>query len=170
VISSAVGGTFHENSASCLLLCLSAACAARMPAQNFTDLKDLTQVKIVVEELDADAEHAGIVREALEAQTVASLKQDMPKVELRESAVSYVYIHVITSFKDNWCSVRVVMQLWRPVMVLKDDGSPVAATLANVRERGTTLTGPGKTMGSKVLEDVREKISEMAADYAKANP
>jgi hypothetical protein len=49
-------------------------------------------------------------------------------------------------------------------------GEPVAATLANVRERGTTLTGPGRTMGPKVLQDVSEKITEMAADYNKANP
>jgi hypothetical protein len=153
-----------------LLLCLTAVCATRISAQNFTDLKELKQVKIVVEELDADAERAGIVREALEASALTALRQGLPKIEVTSSAVSYVYVHIITSTKNNWCVVRVVMELWRPVVVLKDDGGPVAATLANVRERGTTLTGPERTMGARVLEDLREKITEMAADYSKANP
>jgi len=152
------------------LLFLSVVCAKPLTAQTFIDLKELKQVKIVVEELDVDADRAGITRGALESHALAALKRDMPKVEVRDSAVSYVYLRVITSFKDNWCAVRVVIQLWRPVMVLRDDGEPVAATLANVRERGTTLTGPGRTMGPKVLQDVSEKITEMAADYNKANP
>jgi hypothetical protein len=54
-------------------------------------------------------------------------------------------------------------------MVLKDNSDPVAAALAGVRERGTTLTGPGRTMGPRVLQDICEKIAEMAADYDKAN-
>lgn len=151
------------------LLFLSVVCTTRVTAQTFTDLKDLKQVKIVIEELDADADRAGITKEALASEMLADLKQDMPKVEIKDSSVSYVYLRVITSFKDNWCAVRVVIQLWRPVMILKDDGDPIAAALANVRERGTTITGPPKTMGPKVLEDVGEKISEMAADYNKAN-
>ncbi len=98
----------------------------------------------MIEELDADADRAGILKESLESQALASLKRYMPKVEVKDSAVSYVYVRIITSFKDNWCAVRVVVQLWRPVLVLKDDGDPIAPTLANVRERGTTLTGQVK--------------------------
>jgi hypothetical protein len=152
------------------LLFASIVCATRLTAQSFTDLKELKQVKIVVEELDADSGRAGITKEALESQALAALKRDMPKVEVKDSAVSYIYVRVITSFKDNWCAVRVIVQLWRPVMVLKDEGDPVAPAIANVRERGTTLTGPGRTMGPKVLAEVSEKITEMAADYNKANP
>jgi hypothetical protein len=138
------------------LLFLSIVCATPLAAQTFIDLKELKQVKIVIEELDVDADRAGITRGAIESQTIAALKQDMPKVEVKDSAVSYVYLRVITSFRDNWCAVRVVIQVWRPVMVLRDDGEPVAATLANVGERGTTLTGPGRTMGPKVLQDDKD--------------
>jgi hypothetical protein len=120
------------------LLSLYFASSVPLSAQTFADLKDLKQIKVVVEELDSEATHAGITREALEAQTIAELKRVMPKVEVKDSAVSYVYVHVITSIKDNWCTVRVVVQLWRPVMVLKDNGDPVATALADVRERGTT--------------------------------
>jgi hypothetical protein len=152
------------------LLSLSAASSIRLPAQTFTDLKDLKQIKVVVEELDSEAGSVGITREALETQTVAALKRKMPKVEVKDSAVSYVYVHVITSLNGGWCAVRVVVQLWRPVMLLKDDGDPIATTLASVRDRGTTLTGPRKSIGAQVLADVTEKIKEMAADYNKANP
>lgn len=152
------------------LLSLFTASCIQLTAQTFADLKDLKQIKVVVEELDSDASHAGITQEALEAQTIAELKRVIPKLEVKESAVSYVYVHVITSIRDSWCVVRVVIQLWRPVMVLKDNGDPVAAVLADVRDRGTTLTGPGKTMGPRVLQDISEKITEMAADYDKANP
>jgi hypothetical protein len=151
------------------LLLLSAASSIRLPAQTFTDLKDLKQIKVVVEELDSEAGSVGITREALETQTVAALKREMPKVEVKDSAVSYVYVHVITSLNGG-CAVRVVVQLWRPVMLLKDDGDPIATTLASVRDRGTTLTGPRKSMGPQVLADISEKIKEMAADYNKANP
>jgi hypothetical protein len=153
-----------------VLFSLTVGCSGRLSAQTFAELKDLSQVKVVVEELDSEASHLGITREALEAGTIADLKREMPNVEVKDSAVSYVYVHVITSLKDNWCAVRVVVQLWRPVMVLKDNGDPVAAALADVRDRGTTLTGPGKTMGPRVLQDINEKITEMATDYNKANP
>jgi hypothetical protein len=81
----------------------------------------------------------------------------MPKGEVKDSAVSYVYIHVITSINGGWCAVRVVIQLWRPVMVLKDDGDPIATTLASVIDRGTALTGPRKSMRARMLADVSEE-------------
>jgi hypothetical protein len=152
------------------LLLLSVCCASRLAAQNFTDLKDLKQLKVVVEELDADAERAGVTKEALQSQVLAALKRDLPQVGLKDSAVSYVYVRVITSFRDNWCAIRVVLQLWRPVIVMKDDGDPIGPTLANVRERGTTLAGPAKAMGPKVLEEVSTRITELAADFKQANP
>ncbi len=58
-------------------------CTTRVTAQTFTDLKDLKQVKIVIEELDADADRAGITKEALASEMLADLKQDMPKVEIK---------------------------------------------------------------------------------------
>jgi hypothetical protein len=153
-----------------LLVLFSVLGAIRAPAQSFADLKELKQIKIVVEELDPGADRAGIRREEIEAQARAAIQKELPKVALDPSAISYLYFRVITSSHGDWFAIRIVMQLWRPVMVLTDRGEPLSPTLANVRERGTTLTGPSKTLGPRVLQDVSEKIAELAADFAKANP
>jgi hypothetical protein len=80
-----------------------------------------------------------------EAETIAELKREMPNVEAKGSAVSYVYVHVIRSLKDNWCAVRVVVQR-------------------------QNADGTRKNEGPRVLQDISEKITEMAADYNKAHP
>jgi hypothetical protein len=49
------------------LLSLFSASCIQLTAQTFADFKELKQIKVVVEELDSDASHAGITREALEA-------------------------------------------------------------------------------------------------------
>ena len=92
-----------------VLLSLYASCSVGLTAQTFVDLKDLQQFRVVVEELDSEASHAGITKEALEDQTIAELRRQMPKVEIKDSAVSYVYVRVITSLTDNSCAVRVVV-------------------------------------------------------------
>jgi hypothetical protein len=145
-------------------------CASPSRAQSRNAFKDLIQVGILAEDLsDADAK-IGLTRSTLESRALVAVKRDIPKITVKDSAVGYVYVRITTMFSNGECVVAVNVELKRPVTVLTDDNAAVGWSLATVWGKTTILTGPVNGMATRVLEEIDQEITELAAAYYKANP
>lgn len=153
-----------------LAVALMSTASQQLTAGIAADLKNLTQLTIVAEALDADSERLGLTTALLESQALVAVKRDMPKIIVKQTA-SYIYIRVTTiQIGSGNCAVSLEVQLYRPVSVLSDDGMFITSTLGAVWEQSAILSGSDSHMQSRVLDDVSAKITSLAADYYKANP
>lgn len=143
------------------------------------ELKELGEVKIVVEPLDPDARAARLTKSNLESQTLVALKRDIPRLTVRGGAFPYIYINLVVirqklvSGREMAYFACLSVFLMRPVDILPDsiiDGDPVHSTLASVWSKGKVLSAAKEDMAQFVRESLDELLTEFAADYYRDNP
>jgi hypothetical protein len=150
-----------------LFLLLATSISPVCYGQKFKDLKELG---IVVEDLDADATNAGLTRDNLDSQTLVAIKRDIPKLKISETANSYLYIRVTTIADKTGCAINFFISLNRLVNVVGDGGSETGPTRAAVWDKGILLTGACGHMPSKLHEVINDEVTLFAAEYYKENP
>ena len=145
-------------------------------AQAGTELKGLTRLNIVIENLGDVEAKAHLDAESLEATTLVALKRDLPKVSYDKDAVGYVYVNVLCMEVGNpgshavACNVGLAIN--RLVSIVPDpykNGSD-GIVHARVYNTGIMLTGDLAAIGERVRQKVSDLMTRFAAEYYRQNP
>src|SRR6266478_3083303 len=140
------------------------------------ELKDLHQVSIVIEKLGDSEKRVGLTEEALQSQTLVALKRDLPRLEVKEDAIPFLYVNTIAtrvhfeSGGDLGTALCLSIQLKRSVMVLNDDRRVIGGMVTTVWETGTLLVGSSENMASRVRDKINDLMTQFAAAYYRQNP
>ena len=140
-------------------------------------LTSLRQTKIVVEPLNEAAKTVGLSKKNLESQMLVRLRQDIPRLAVRESTFPFLYLQVTVlrdktvGGRDLGFSACVELSMKRPVTIREDEGiGEVTFDLATIWSRGKILGGPRTSMRQQVKDEIDEQLTEFAADYYRQNP
>ncbi len=142
-----------------------------------TPLKGLRQTSILVESLPPDAKALGLSIKSLESQMLVGLRRDIPRLAVRESPRTYLYLQVTVlrattvGGRELGFSAFVSLGMSRPAMLLEDVGfGEVTFAMATVWEIGTVLSGSRTSIRQQVKDEIDELLTEFAADYYRQNP
>jgi len=135
----------------------------------------LKSLQICVEDIEGD-KNAGIIKSDLEAQTLVTLKRNIPALTIRETA-SCIGIFVVVVEAETvggqplGYSVMLRLMLLRPVNILADDWKSVVgvARIAGVWERSALVTGTRDSIARQVKDAVDSYLTQFSADYYKQN-
>ena len=152
-----------------ILLFLLALLPAISCAQQPKKLKDLTEISILVEDLEQREIELGLSAEELKAVSLVALKRDLPNLKIDKSGDGMFYVNVTAARFPGGYAVHVEVSLDRRVAILREDNSEVTRALATVWSQGKVLTGTANGMSSKIYEYIREQVTILAADYYQQN-
>ena len=126
----------------------------------------VSEVKILVEDLDDGAEKCNVTKGGLDA--AARLPLDASRLRIDPVASSRVYVRVTAlSTSSGLCAAFVSVALKRPLAI---PGTNQLVFGAAVWDVGTILTGPSSDFGQRVNQDVGDFTKELIAEWIKANP
>jgi hypothetical protein len=148
-----------------------AAAGPQAPSQRpDAELKGLTMLGLVVEELSPQAAACGLRRDAIEAAALKSLTDAGLKVRRNSDEDTYVYVNIITSsLASGLCVSRYDVFLYSYTMAtLSHQDTPVLVQVSLLRKGGIAGAAAG-THGDTVVRNVREWIDEFAARIRNAN-
>lgn len=132
-------------------------------------MKGLNEVHVAIEDFNEDAKNLGFTEEDLTSVTLVALKREIPNLKVSENGGAMFYVRV-AGFKLSCGAVASSeVKLFRPVMILNDDGSNGAQTRANVWGKSWTNYTPHENIRDTVRESIREMVTEFAAEYYKQN-
>ena len=157
--------------AAVILLVILLVASQRTNAESKNALKGVTQLGILVENLDQQSQRIGLTSALLESQALVAVKRDMPKVTVQniDDASTYIYISIIAlPTTAGGSAITVLVELKRPVFVPTGENTP-SLIIATVWEKQTLLTGNNYDMESRIMAEINEKITLLAAAYYKAN-
>jgi hypothetical protein len=107
---------------------------------------------------------------------LVGLRRDIPKLEVRESARTVLYLQVnvlpvpTVGGEEGFCVV-VLLKMFRPVTIQEDVGvGEVFFTAAPVWHSDSLLFGSRRIIRQLVKDSLDEKLTEFAADYYRQNP
>jgi hypothetical protein len=158
--------------AAVILIAILLVASQRTNAESKDALKGVTQLGILIEELDQQSQRIGVRSALLESQALVAVKRDMPKMTVQNisDASTYIYISLIAlPTTDEGSAVTVLVELKRPVFVSTGENTP-SLIIATVWEKEALLTGRNSGMESRITADINEKITLLAAAYYRANP
>lgn len=143
-----------------------------------TELRSLTQVRILVEELPHPAQDFGLTRSWLHSQALVLVKRSIPQLLVRDDALPMLYVNInvlpirteeLGAQLGYTASVEVALQ--RPATILSDDGfSQLTTSMATVWHTDMLITGPRGQLRSQVQDVLEGLLIDFAAEYYKANP
>ena len=149
-------------------------------SQEAKPLKDLRQVRIVVEHFNTSDRTLGLSETQLESQVLVGLKRNISRLSIDKNAESFVYVNIASVMRHTirgqniGAAVRVELELFRPVFILSDDypttRTIIGSVFACVWDKGSILTGPRDGMARRVQNEIDNHLTEFAADYYRQNP
>ena len=149
-------------------------------SQEAKPLKDLRQVRIVVEHFNTSDRTLGLSETQLESQVLVGLKRNISRLSIDENTPSYVYVNitVVMEYTNNGLklgpAVFVRTELKRPVFILSDDYKTtrtiIGSDYACVWDSGSLLSGPRDGMARRVPNEIDNHLIKFAADYYRQNP
>jgi hypothetical protein len=134
-------------------------------------LKDLQQVRLIVEDLGKTEEDAGLSKEELESQALVAFRRDLPRLRINKAANSWVYVNILAVHAGSGFAVNLRIEVNRPVKILQDwSESEIAETTAPVWDDAKILAGPKYDMASRIHESINDMTTKLAADFYRQNP
>ena len=139
-------------------------------------LKGLSEIDIVVERLESDAEECGIREEALRLAAARPLLDGgIRVVDKIQSAHIYVIVSVLTTSSGCVASVFVLLQdyvnapLRNKNEVGRDNTLVLTQTEVVYERTGSLLTGPKLNFGDRVMAAVRDQVDSIVTKIKLAN-
>ena len=83
--------------------------------------------------------------------------------------IVYVAVNVVEVAKLVY-AISLEVEVWRPVIVIQQDGRHVAETLASVWSDGSLLTMTPSNSSPRLSESLAKRITNLAAAYNRTNP
>ncbi len=134
------------------------------------ELKGLTDIGIVVEDLSSQAAACGVSQAPLEAAAAKSLTDAGFKVRRNSDEDTYLYVHVTTaSVSPGLCVSRYDVFLYTHTMAtLSYQATPVLVRVS-LLDRGGLAGGAPGTHGETVVKNVKQYVDEFATRIRNAN-
>jgi hypothetical protein len=134
------------------------------------ELKGLTTLGVVVEELSSQAAACGLSQDPIEAAVSKGLLDAGFKVRRNADEDTYVYVQVMTtSASSGLCVSRYDVFLYtHATTTLPYQSAPVLAQVSLLHKGGLTGGGPA-THGEAVVKNLRQYVDEFAARIKAAN-
>jgi hypothetical protein len=154
----------------CLPLCALVATPA-LPQQRLdAELKGITVVGLVVEDLSAAAAACGLTRETIQTMAARSLAEGGLKVVRDSDQDTYVYVNVnTTSAPGGLCVSRYDAFLYTHTMAkLSYQTTPVLVQVSLIHEAGLGGGSPGGH-GDAIVKSLKAYIDQFASRIRKAN-
>ncbi|MGE5361276.1 MAG: hypothetical protein ACM3NQ_19845, partial [Bacteroidales bacterium] len=143
--------------------------APAVPRGPDPELRGLSTVGIVVEDLSSQAAGCGLKQETIEAAAAKSLTDAGLKVSRNSDEDTYLYVQVITTSAPNLCVSRYDVSLFTPATTtLSYQAAPMLVRVA-LLQKGGLAGGPPATHGDAVTKTVKQYADEMAARIRDAN-
>jgi len=153
-----------------LLFALLVLIVAGKSAGQYGELAKLSEVRIVVEDLESEEKELGLKEDDIKNHVFVFLRSKLPRLAVKESS-PYVYIRVTMRFsrqegrKIGYFGAVQVM-ITRQVYIQKNS----QATWATVWERLFIINGPLKEAVPAVRDTLDVLLTQFAADWYKDNP
>jgi len=134
------------------------------------ELKGLSALGVVVEDLGAEAASCGLKQEAIEAAAAKSLSAAGLKVLRDTDEDTYVYIRVMTAAAAaGTCISRYDAFVYSYTAATMSYGSRPALVQVSLLNRGGMAAGAVKTHGESVMRALTQYVDQFAAQIRDAN-
>ena len=134
------------------------------------ELKGLSALGVVVEDLGAEAAACGLKQEAIEAAAAKSVSAAGLKVLRDTDEDTYVYIRVMTAAAAaGTCISRYDAFVYSYTAATMSYGSRPALVQVSLLNRGGMAAGPVKTHGESVMRALTQYVDQFAAQIRDAN-
>ncbi len=133
------------------------------------NLKDISSIQLVVEDLSHDAVQAGITEDRIRSQVAAHLKGSLPKLRMLEKdGAASLYIRVVLYKRkaDDLYYGMIGVSVDRAVMILAAGGD--FPGFSQVWEKTAVFSGGDPLLGT--FEILAKLLNVLAEDFEKANP
>lgn len=151
----------------CLLICFFIT-PGPTKAQN---LRGLTGVKILVEELTDESKSLGLTSQSVRDHVLVALKRDIPKLKVSDTLSPYVYVRItslIFGVNNDFVASNIEVHLKRPVLI--GETPDLIAVKATVWDKEALMTDSTTNMASRINNEISNILTMFAADYYKDNP
>ena len=133
-------------------------CFATSPCAKCQQFKDVTEIKIVVENLSDEVKSLGFTKKGLADEMGGVLKRELPELKFNKIADSSIYISIGVMEGDG-CEAAVVYVSFRRSVRLANQ-----LVYADLWHNETMLMGPSK-MDERLRRSVDETITSLAAAF-----
>ena len=134
------------------------------------ELRGLTQIGVVVEDLTPQAAACGVNQGALETGTVKRLTDAGFRVRRNSDEDTYVYVSVITSsLSTGLCVSRYDVSLYTHTTARLSYGLAPVSVQVSLLHKGGLSGGTGAAHGEAVLRGVQESVDLFATQIRAAN-
>ncbi len=136
------------------------------------ELTGMRRVDIFVKDLNADTQELGLSAAQLKAQVLVFLRTKLPGVVVTESASEFIVVMVDLNgsrleggIKIGYYGV-VQVAVYRSVVITATG----KASIAQVWQDGTIITGPSNRASIKVRDTLETILTQVAAHWYRDNP
>jgi len=147
-----------------------AAAPADLDQRPGAELKGLSSLGVVVEDLGAEAVACGLQQSAIEAAAVKSLSSAGLKVVQNTDEDTYLYVHVITAASQTGtCFSRYDAYIYSNTAAKLSYGSRPALVQVSLLHKGGMATSATRGHGEAVTRAIAQYVDQFAAQIRNAN-
>lgn len=145
--------------------------APKLTCAQHKGLKDLKQVRILIEGLPKEGENLGLTTEGLKDLALVALKSNLPGLKIfdKATAMFYVIVNVLRISAGLYAvCINVEIDQWSAILREEDDVE-VARQMVTVWNSGEVLAGSGPELSTSINDAIRTLTTRFAAEYYRQN-